>query len=329
MPLDAPQAGQSDWLDDVQASPVAQRLVSCSYPAGTTIFREGEPGDTFLFIVSGDAEVRRADTVVAHLGAGSVVGELALLTGTSRTTTVVAGTRLIGRLGTALDFADLLESDSIRAHFTHLAASRLAANVKPVAFSGKSGFLGELRPLLPTDRPEYTKLISRLSPESRRRRFFTATVPSPHLIDYLLNVDFVDHFAWVALDRSTDPHQGCGIARFIRNDVDIHSAEAAFAVVDSHQGIGIGTTMLGALAVAAEASAITTFTAEVLDDNTPMRKVFEKVGAIWTRPDRGILRAEMSVADTLVLLDPALRDALVESSSGIGLAASTALRLTD
>ena len=317
----------TDWLDHLLATPVAPRLVRFKTEAGRELFGEGQSGDHFLVVLDGEADVQRHGAHIATVGPGSVLGELALLTGDPHSATVIARTPIDSYRGNANDFMELLDYDPVREHFTHLAAARLAENAEPVPFTGPDGFVGELRPLLPTDRSAYIELLGKLSPASRRKRFFSAALPSERLIEYLLHVDFVDHFAWVILDTSITPHAGCGIARFIRNASDPHSAEAAFSVIDAMQGRGLGTIMMGALAVAADTAGISTLTAEVLDDNMPMRKVFQKAKATWSRPEPGVVKAVFAVADAEAILDPALKSALAKSTHGIGMTAATALRL--
>ena len=59
---------------------------------GTTLTRQGEIGREAFVLLDGRAEVQRDGTVVAELGPGAVIGELALLDGGPRTATVVAST---------------------------------------------------------------------------------------------------------------------------------------------------------------------------------------------------------------------------------------------
>jgi voltage-gated potassium channel len=55
---------------------------------GTVLFRQGQPGDSMFFIVTGEATVEVPPTPIV-LGAGSFVGEMALLFGAPRSATVV------------------------------------------------------------------------------------------------------------------------------------------------------------------------------------------------------------------------------------------------
>lgn len=57
---------------------------------GTTLLREGESGDTLLIIASGEVKVDKGGTVLATVSAGSVLGEMALITGAPRSATATA-----------------------------------------------------------------------------------------------------------------------------------------------------------------------------------------------------------------------------------------------
>jgi len=71
---------------------LAKRAEERRVPAGTAIVREGEAGDAFYVIVSGQAEVDRSGTVVATIGPGAFFGDLALLDKAPRNATVTAKT---------------------------------------------------------------------------------------------------------------------------------------------------------------------------------------------------------------------------------------------
>lgn len=66
------------------------------YPTpGTVIFREGDPGDALFMILSGEVEIRKSidsasDKSLATLPAGTFFGEMALLTGETRSAAAVS-----------------------------------------------------------------------------------------------------------------------------------------------------------------------------------------------------------------------------------------------
>ncbi len=77
----------SDLPPDV-LSKVGQRLVLQHYPQGELVFSEGDPGDSLYIIEIGEvklaAEVPAGESTVAWLEAGESFGEMALLTGKTR-----------------------------------------------------------------------------------------------------------------------------------------------------------------------------------------------------------------------------------------------------
>jgi CRP-like cAMP-binding protein len=74
---------------------VARHTAQVEVPAKTEIVTEGERGDSFYVLISGEAAVRRksrAKRTVATLGPGGYFGELALLDPAPRNATVAAVT---------------------------------------------------------------------------------------------------------------------------------------------------------------------------------------------------------------------------------------------
>jgi CRP/FNR family transcriptional regulator, cyclic AMP receptor protein len=74
---------------------VARVAVPRSYPAGSIILREGDPGDTCYIIRSGTARVVRQHAdgraiTLTNLGPGEIFGELAMFDGDVRSATVEA-----------------------------------------------------------------------------------------------------------------------------------------------------------------------------------------------------------------------------------------------
>src|SRR5262245_3862113 len=72
--------------------------------AGTTLCTEGEWGQEAFIVVDGEAEVSVGGTAIARLGAGAVLGEMALLEHGFRSATVTAVTPMTVLAMTPRDF---------------------------------------------------------------------------------------------------------------------------------------------------------------------------------------------------------------------------------
>lgn len=68
-----------------------------SLDKGEVLFEAGEVGDALYVVVAGEVDVVRGGAVIAHLGAGECVGEMAALDWEPRSATVraTAPTRLV------------------------------------------------------------------------------------------------------------------------------------------------------------------------------------------------------------------------------------------
>jgi RimJ/RimL family protein N-acetyltransferase len=143
----------------------------------------------------------------------------------------------------------------------------------------------EIRALGADDRTDFLAAVDRTSPRSRYRRFFAVRQDfAEQEVDFFLNVDFVNHVALVAVIEEAERPVIVGAARYII--VQPGRAEVAFAVVDAYQGQGIGAALLRHLAVVARDAGLKELIADVLPDNLPMLKVFEKSG-LDVRAKRG------------------------------------------
>jgi CRP-like cAMP-binding protein len=58
--------------------------------AGHELFREGDAGDVMFVVIEGGIDVRHADVVIETIGAGGIIGELALIDTTPRSATATA-----------------------------------------------------------------------------------------------------------------------------------------------------------------------------------------------------------------------------------------------
>jgi len=65
-------------------------------------------------------------------------------------------------------------------------------------------------------------------------------------------------------------------------------------VDDAHQGLGTGSLLMRHLVVCARSTSLRTLVAEVLPENSAMKKVFERAGlAVQTRLQSGVLHFDM------------------------------------
>jgi len=71
---------------------LAAALTAIEVPAGTTLIRQGEEGDSYYAIAAGEFEVVQDGQVLRRCGRGEGVGEIALLRAIPRTASVVAAT---------------------------------------------------------------------------------------------------------------------------------------------------------------------------------------------------------------------------------------------
>jgi CRP-like cAMP-binding protein len=304
---------------------IASVLASRTLQTGDVLMREGEQGRHFALIVSGSASVTRrgpdGEEQLALAGAGSLLGELTLLRGARRSASVTALVPTVVLTGGAGAFEALLDLPAVHDRVQHLVSARLAAGLRPVTVTLTDGGRAQLRPLLPSDRQRTVDSLEHMSRASLRNRFFRAGRPSERLIDYLLNIDYTDHFAWVMLDG--DDIVGTG--RYVRNPDHFEQAELAFEVVDSRQGRGVATILVGALGVAASLAGIDLLTASVLVDNAGGRAVLARAGASLTPLEAGVLAADMPVETVAGLLGPEHRAEVESAVRDIVTAAGLAL----
>jgi RimJ/RimL family protein N-acetyltransferase len=153
----------------------------------------------------------------------------------------------------------------------------------------------EIRALRPTDLPGLRESAKRMSPETIYRRFFAPKRSfTEKEIDFYLNIDFTSHVALVAVLEESGRPQIVGGGRYIGTGPGC--AEVAFAVDDPHQGLGIATRIMRHLVGIARENGIAQLTAEVLAENAPMLKVFERCGlAAKTRREGGVVHITLDL----------------------------------
>jgi GNAT superfamily N-acetyltransferase len=153
-----------------------------------------------------------------------------------------------------------------------------------------------LRPIVREDKSILVEGFRRLSPESRFRRFMAPIEElTADQLRFLTEIDYVDHFAWVALDLDAAGHPGVGVSRYVRIPEEPEVAEPAVTVVDDYQGRGLGTLLLEALGAVALENGISRFRGYALEVNRPIREVLEAMGATTAHDSPGMLRIEVDL----------------------------------
>jgi MFS family permease len=91
---------------------VAQQLVRIEVPAGEVLIREGDEGDRFYVIESGQMTASFEGTLLRQMGPGDPFGEIALLRDVPRTATVIADVPSVVLALERTDFLDAVTGNS-------------------------------------------------------------------------------------------------------------------------------------------------------------------------------------------------------------------------
>jgi GNAT superfamily N-acetyltransferase len=135
----------------------------------------------------------------------------------------------------------------------------------------------EIRALRTDDRDEFLWAVDQSSAESLYRRFFSRKRGFTQAeIEYFTNVDFVNHVALLAILCQNNQSIVIGGGRYVV--VGPGKAEVAFVVIDQFQGVGCGAALMRHLGILGRKAGLKELVAEVLEDNTPMLRVFERSG---------------------------------------------------
>ncbi len=143
----------------------------------------------------------------------------------------------------------------------------------------KGGKEIRFRGIKPSDEEAMRRFFYRCSKEAIYYRFFYAIKTMAHdKMQKYVNVDYSREVSIVGMvDTSEEQNQIVAEARLIR-DERTYSGEVAFLIDQAYQGIGIGSFMLKLLVDFGKKQRFKGITAEVMPDNYPMIKVFEKLG---------------------------------------------------
>ena len=93
-----------------QRREVLKLMTHVTVGPGHELIAEGTIGREFIIILDGEATVRRAGRLVARVGPGDFIGELAVIAGVARTATVTADTDMTLSVLNRSEFSSLLDA---------------------------------------------------------------------------------------------------------------------------------------------------------------------------------------------------------------------------
>lgn len=168
-----------------------------------------------------------------------------------------------------------------------------------------------VRPIRPEDEPLLVAFHESLSEESVYLRYFSLLKLSQRVAhDRLTRICFADYNQEMALvaeyrDRDTLARSILGVARLsrIRGTRD---AEFSMLIRDADQRQGLGSELLQRLVHVAQREGITRIVAEILPENTGMRRICRSLGFTLSE-ENGIIEAELVISEEIA--PPVLRRA--------------------
>lgn len=176
-----------------------------------------------------------------------------------------------------------------------------SAHLYPAHISSTQTFKGgekvKFRAMKPSDEEAMRRFFYRCSKEMIYYRFFYSIKTMSHdKMQEYVNVDYAKEVSIVGLSGQEQNQKIIAEARLVRDERS-YCGEVAFLIDQAFQGIGIGSYLMDQLIVLGRDQGLQGLTAEVLSDNQPMIKVFEKTGLpLEARLDSGVYHLKLSVS---------------------------------
>ena len=167
-------------------------------------------------------------------------------------------------------------------------ADRLAIRPYPAEleewFTMTDGRQVLLRPIRPEDEPNHHVLVSKLTPEDIRFRFFGLVHELPHSeMARLTQIDYNREMAFIGeLTHSDGSRETLGVVRTV-TDPDNEAAEFAVVVRSDLKGSGLGKRLLVKMIEYCRSRDTGSIVGQVLRDNRRMLKFVEHLGFVQTR----------------------------------------------
>lgn len=146
------------------------------------------------------------------------------------------------------------------------------------------GQIFTLRPIRPEDADAHAAMLTHVSPEDMRYRFFSPLKQLPtEQLTRLCDVDYRREMAFIAKHADGRTY---GVSRLVRNDTDGKTAEFAVLVAPEAKGLGLGTVLMRTLIAWARAQGVQEINGQILSDNAPMLAFIKRLGFTLSRlPD--------------------------------------------
>ncbi|MCX5798043.1 MAG: bifunctional acetate--CoA ligase family protein/GNAT family N-acetyltransferase [Proteobacteria bacterium] len=152
-----------------------------------------------------------------------------------------------------------------------------------------------LRPIRPEDEPLEHELLSTLSQETMRVRFFSIIKDITHeMLIRFCNIDYDREMAIVAELREGDKRKIIGIGRLIVES-DFRSGEYAVLVHDDYHGKGLGYKLVDVIIGIAQDKGLEEIYGTILTENQKMLRVARKLGFIANRQPDGISKVTLTL----------------------------------
>ncbi|MFZ2412352.1 MAG: bifunctional acetate--CoA ligase family protein/GNAT family N-acetyltransferase, partial [Candidatus Methanoperedens sp.] len=152
-----------------------------------------------------------------------------------------------------------------------------------------------LRPIRPEDEPLELEMLTTLSEETLRNRFFHVIKNITHeMLIRFCNIDYDRDITIIAEVKKPDKKSMIGIGRIII-EPDIRTGEFAVVVHDDYQGKGLGYKLLDLVIGIAAEKGLENIFGIILTDNKKMLKMCEDLGFTIKHLPDGISRAELGL----------------------------------
>lgn len=144
--------------------------------------------------------------------------------------------------------------------------------------------------------------IKSMSPQSRYYRFFTGAQEQPdHVIDNLINVDGISHFAWGALDCDAADEPAIAAVHAIRTQPGA-TMEFSVVVLDAYQGEGISKLLSAMLFAQCLVRGERVLVAYVLEENRRSKTFITHLGAARIGSGGNIAEYRLDVGKALMTM---------------------------